>query len=135
LKQKIGFTRERGSTLVEFTIASTVFFIFIFGTLEFGRAVYQYNVIAHAGKAAVRWAAVRGNSSGQTPATTAQVDSVVQTQLYGVAAVDTVSWTPADKKPGGTVQVILRGSYGPRIPFFSSRTLTLRSVSQMIVVR
>jgi len=125
---------EQGATVAEFALATTMFFLLVFGGIQFARGIYQYNIISNASKAGARWAAVRGSSSGQTAATDSAIDVYIQSQLYGITAVDSVSRSP-DTNPGSTVQIIVRGSYSPNIPFFSSRTLTLRSVSQMIILR
>jgi len=127
---------ERGATLVEFALASTVFFVLIFGVVEFGRALWQYNVVANAAKAGVRWAAVRGSSSGQTAATASDVHDFIVTKMYGVSEVDTVTWNPVDKKQGSVVQVVVRASYvTSTIPLIPSYTLPLRSAAQMVIMR
>lgn len=121
--------------MVEFAIASTVFFLLVFGGIEFSRAVWQYNVVANAAKAATRWAVVRGSSSGQTAATASDVHDYIVTQMYGYSELDTVSWNPSDKGQGSTVQVIVRSSYTTGIPLMRNFTLPLRSVAQMIIAR
>jgi Flp pilus assembly protein TadG len=126
---------ERGTTTVEFAIATTVFFLLVFGGIQFSRAVWQYNVVANASKAAARWAAVRGSSNGQTAATSDQVHDYILTQMYGYAELDTVTWNPTTKAQGSVINVMVRSSFTPSIPLFSNYTLTLRSVSQNIVVR
>jgi Flp pilus assembly protein TadG len=121
--------------MVEFAIASTAFFLLILGGIQFSRAIWQYNITANAAKAATRWAAVRGSSSGQTAATADQVHDYIVTQMYGYSELDTVSWNPSDKGQGSVVQVIVRSSYSTSIPFMPNYTLPLRSVAQMIIAR
>ena len=41
---------ERGVSLVEFSIAATVFLISIFAVLEFGRALWVHNALADAAR-------------------------------------------------------------------------------------
>lgn len=126
---------ERGATLVEFAIATTVFFLLVFGGIQFARAIWQSNIAANAAKSAARWAAVRGTSSGQAGATVADVHNFIVTQMYGYSETDTVTWNPTDKKQGSTVQVTVQSDYVVRIPFFPVITIPLRSVAQMIIVR
>jgi len=126
---------ERGGTLVEFTIASTIFLLFVFGGIGFSRAVWQYNIVANAAKAAVRWSAVRGSSVGQTPATETDIHNFIVTQMYGYSEVDSVSWNTTAKGRGDTVIVVVRSSYTLGIPRFPVFTLPLRSSARMIIAR
>ena len=59
---------DRGANLVEFALASTIFFMTIFGVLGFGVAVWRYNMVADLAQEGARWAAVRGSSTA-APAT------------------------------------------------------------------
>lgn len=49
---------QRGTTLVEFSIISTVLFLVLFGVIEFGRAMYVVNVLTEATRRGARLAAV-----------------------------------------------------------------------------
>ncbi|HKP46912.1 MAG TPA: TadE family protein [Pyrinomonadaceae bacterium] len=51
-----GNKKERGSTLVEFAIAATVFLTILFAVLEFGRALWTHNALADAARRAARYA-------------------------------------------------------------------------------
>jgi Flp pilus assembly protein TadG len=50
--------KERGSTLVEFSIAATVFLMVMFAVIEFGRAVWTHNALADAARLGARYAVV-----------------------------------------------------------------------------
>jgi Flp pilus assembly protein TadG len=57
-----GTHRERGSTVIEFTVVSVfVLFPLIFGIIDFARAAYAYHGICFAAREASRWASVRGS--------------------------------------------------------------------------
>ena len=49
---------ERGATLVEFSIAATVFLIAMFVVLEFGRALWVHNALTDAARRGARYAAL-----------------------------------------------------------------------------
>ena len=49
---------ERGSTLVEFSIAATVFLTVMFGVIEFGRALWTHNALTDAARRGARYAVV-----------------------------------------------------------------------------
>lgn len=67
-------TGERGSTLVEFSIAVTVFVTAMFGVLEFGRALWVHNALTDAARRGARYAVLHSVDDS------AQVKNVV---VYG----------------------------------------------------
>ena len=76
---------EQGATVLEFALAATLFFMTLFGTIEFGRAVWQYNMMSDLALEGARWASVQGagNSAACTTATQAACKaSVAQIQDY-----------------------------------------------------
>ena len=76
---------ERGATLVEFSIAATVFLTAMFGVIEFGRALWVHNALTDAARRGARYAVL--NSS----ANAAQVKNVV---VYGDPAGGTKPVVP-----------------------------------------
>jgi Flp pilus assembly protein TadG len=65
---------QRGASLVEFTIAATVFLTVTFAVLEFGRALWVYNALADAARKGARYAAVHDATS---------IDDVKRMVVYG----------------------------------------------------
>lgn len=65
--------QERGGTLVEFSIAATVFLTVMFAAIEFGRAVWTHNALADAARRGARYAVVNE----------ASVDNVQNVVVYG----------------------------------------------------
>jgi Flp pilus assembly protein TadG len=53
---KLFKSKERGSTLVEFAIAATVFLTCVFGVIEFGRALWVHNALTDAARRGARYA-------------------------------------------------------------------------------
>ena len=53
-----GARKARGVTTVEFAIVGSVFFIALFGVIEFGRALYTLNTLSEAARRGARVAAV-----------------------------------------------------------------------------
>jgi Flp pilus assembly protein TadG len=49
-------TGERGTTMAEFAIISVVFFMIIFGIIEFGRLFYTHNALTDAARRGARYA-------------------------------------------------------------------------------
>jgi Flp pilus assembly protein TadG len=56
-------TNEAGQNMVEFAFTALAFFIIIFGTLDFGRAIYQYNLIASSAREGARMAVIQSNAN------------------------------------------------------------------------
>jgi Flp pilus assembly protein TadG len=54
---------ERGATLVEFSIAATVFLVAMFAVLEFGRALWVHNALTDAARRGARYAVLHDNSA------------------------------------------------------------------------
>lgn len=102
--------KQRGATLVEFSIAATVFLIAMFAVLEFGRVLWTHNALTDAARRGARYAAVHSQAD------TAAVKNVV---VYGDSAggtnpvVENLSTTNVNvdysnfKLDGGTVQVTI----------------------------
>ena len=120
--------------MVEFSIASVIFFFLVFGAVAFGRAIYQYNIVSNAARSAVRWAIVRGSSSGQTAVTSTEVHNYIVTQMFGLPETDTTTWTP-DTKAGSNVSVVVRSSFTISIPRMTTFVVPLRSKAQMVIQR
>lgn len=65
---------ERGATLVEFSIAATVFLTMLFAVLEFGRALWVHNALSDAARRGARYAVLHPQSDA---------DSVKNVVVYG----------------------------------------------------
>ena len=53
---KVFHSNERGATLVEYSIAVTVFLIAMFAVIEFGRAIWVHNALSDAARRGARYA-------------------------------------------------------------------------------
>lgn len=76
---------ERGTTLVEFAIALTVFLTSMFGVIEFGRALWVHNALTDAARRGARYATLHNP---------ADVDSVKNVVVYGDPAGGTQPVVP-----------------------------------------
>jgi Flp pilus assembly protein TadG len=122
---------ERGETLIEFALGAALLFTLLFGILQFGWAIWQYNLVADLAQEGARWAAVRG-STASTQATSATVSSYVTSR--SMMAVTTSATWPAGNYPGSVVSVTVTRTpvrFTGYIPFVSS----LSSTAQMIIAR
>ena len=68
-------TRQRGATIVEFSLVFLLFVVILVALMEFGRAMWTYAMIAHATRQAGRYCMVHGT---ENPATTYGVEQAVK---------------------------------------------------------
>ena len=125
---------ERGATLLEFALAAMLFFTVIFGTLEFGYAIWQYNLVAALAQDGARWASVRG-FYGVTSATAADVQDYVRSRAYGLNVTVTTSPEPRTISTGQTVTVTVSQDFTIVSTFLPTGTIPLRAQAQMVMSR
>ena len=77
--QMSGRTQERGQSLLEFAMVLPVLLLLGIGTIEFGRAYYQYNTLSKAVRQAARYMSTHAY-------TTAEQDNAIRMAIYGNAA-------------------------------------------------
>ncbi len=126
---------RRGAALVEFGIIAPLLFILTLGVIDFGRVMWYRTTLEHAAREGVRFAAVRGSTSG-LPATQNDVETFVENRAVGITPANlgvTVSWAP-NNNPGGRVTV--RVTYDFTfflIGFLPIDPMELRSSSTMTI--
>jgi Flp pilus assembly protein TadG len=130
-----GLGAERGETLVEFAVAAVLFMMCLFGTIEFGLGVWQYNMVSNLAQEGARLASVCGPTKTLTNAA-CDVSSVVQGRALGMNVTVTFPLgNPSTIAPGNLVAVKVAHDFGPDIPLLPTGTIRLQSTSQMIVAR
>jgi Flp pilus assembly protein TadG len=129
--------QEDGQSLIEFALTSVLFFMMVFGIIEFGLAIWQYNMVSDLAQEGARWAVVRGSSSTLLPtATSTELQNYVQSRSPGFTV--TVTATPADPSsagPGTPISVQVTSSFSPVSALIPTTTLNLTSTATMIVQR
>lgn len=145
---------QRGSSMVEFAIASSALFLVLFGIVEFGRAMYVYHAVANAARIGSRWAMVRGSQScsGATgralatcPATSAEISDYVKSVVPltdSEPLTVTATWPGGNQgctaaagvpAPGCVVVVTASNRFNFAIPFVSTSNWQISSTSQMTI--
>jgi Flp pilus assembly protein TadG len=135
LRTYFRFQREiAGQSLVEFALASVIFFVTIFGTIEFGRAIWAYNMVSDLAQEGARYAAVHG-ANGTPPSAN---QSTVQTYVQGRAPF-TIALTMSPSTVGGqgtTIAVTVSTNFTPMTAILPvTSTMTLQSTARMVVQR
>lgn len=72
-------TGERGTTMAEFAIIAVVFFMIIFGIIEFGRLFYTHNALTDAARRGARYAVLHKKSD---------IDCVKKVVVFGETNVN-----------------------------------------------
>lgn len=79
------FSKEqRGATVAEFAIIASVFFMMIFGIIEFGRLLYTHNALTDAARRGARYAALHPES----------LTCVKNVTVFGEKHIDPVTCAP-----------------------------------------
>jgi Flp pilus assembly protein TadG len=126
---------ERGVALLEFSLVIVVFFMFVFGVMDFGRAIYTYHFVSNAACEATRYAMVRGAASTD-PVTAADianyVKSITPQGIDPSALTVSTSWSP-NNAPGSSVRVAVSDNFRFMTPLLQNYQVTLSDASQMVI--
>ncbi len=122
---------EHGGSMVELALVMGLIFLpLLFGFLEYGRIVFSKSTVTTSAREGVRWAIVRGSTSGNTTNAAG-----VANYVKGITAISPISvtttWDDASKAPLTAVTVSVSYSYQPLVPFIPPMTLT--SASRQII--
>lgn len=107
LRQK---PKRRGTAAVEFALVAPVFFLLVFGMIEFGRMIMVQQVLTNASREGARAAVLDGATSGS-------VTSTVNSYLAGAALGSaSITMTPTDPTTAGAGQPV---TVAVQLPFSS----------------
>lgn len=117
---------ESGAALVEFTVVAPVFFLLVFGIIEFGSIFSLQNTMMNAAREAARSMAVQNLTSGQAQTTAANyLTSYPETFSYSV--VDGCTTTPKGQWADVTVTITTSAAAASIINYlnmFTGKNLT-----------
>ena len=125
---------ERGSSMVQFAIASTLLFSMIFFLIEFSQVTFRYNTIGSLAKDAARYASVHGQKA-TVVADSAYIQTYVNGKNSGFTVIAHTTWPDGNKDPGSRVQVQVETSITPSTAIIPHWALTLRSTAQVLISR
>lgn len=98
--QRLWAKGQRGQAIAEFAVVGIIFIAVIFGMIDVGRAVWNYNTVAQAAREGARYAVVHGARCNADPSCTtadsATIDSVLRDHASGLNPSDLsveVDWT------------------------------------------
>lgn len=135
---------ERGQALVEFSLVSIVFFLLVFGMVDVGRAVWNYNTLAQATREGARYAIVHGSDSadpsgpGGAYYTEPDTDGMITQQVEQFGGGLNPSqltvqseWPDGSNFSGSRVTVTSQYEFEPIFDFLGFASFTMTSSSTM----
>ena len=138
---RLARTRQRGATIVEFSLVFLVFVVVLVALMEFGRAMWTYSTIAHAARQAGRYCMVHGSAN---PATSYGVEQAVKKHCIGLDPSQiqvTATWADgvaaADVERGDAVKVQVTYPFqfvAAGLLVESGGTIQMSSTTQMTVL-
>jgi len=137
---------QRGTAMVEFSIAATVLLFVLLAILEFGQALYVQNLVTNGARLGARYAMVRGSmcTFANCPVTSDDIQTYVRSVSANIDTSQltvTATWSavPADscntapyKDPGCLVKVVASYPLQSIGPF---RAIAITAQSQMYISR
>ncbi len=137
---------EGGQALVEFSFVAIAFFILVLGTIDVGRAVWNYNTLAQATREGTRYAIVHGSLStdpsgpGSSYYTPPSTDTkVTQTVKQFGSGLDQsqltvqAQWLDGDNQDGSHVKVTSNYTFQPFVNFLGIVSFSMGSSSTMTI--
>lgn len=129
--------RRKGAAVVEFAFVAPVFFLLVFGMIEYGRMVMVQQVITNASREGARQAVLDGATSGSV--TTAVTTYLSNSSVSG-ASVTVSPNPPSSAGYGGAVTVTVsipfsQVSWLPTPMFLGGKTLTASTVMRREAVQ
>jgi Flp pilus assembly protein TadG len=134
---------QRGDVLVEFALAGMLGSLFLFAIIDFGRAIFTYNLVANGARLGTRYAMVHGSACtlAGCPAQPSDVQTYVRSKSSGVdtsSLTVSTSWaagtnctTSPYKGPGCLVTVTVSYPFKYILPFV--KTVTMSSTSKFVI--
>lgn len=131
--------RQGGNTMVETALVFTVFAMLMFGTVEFGRAMFAYNQLAYLAEEGARYASTRGLTVPVAQqATSTSVSSIVTGLAVGIPVSQltvTTTWQGTPGTVGQWVRVKVSYPFTFVAPYMPYNSLTMQSTAQNTVLR
>jgi Flp pilus assembly protein TadG len=140
---------QRGSSIVEFAIVSSVVLLLIMSILDCGRALFTYHLLANNARQATRFAVVRGSTCTATgcPAQATDLTAYVKGISTGIdpnGLTVLTSWSsvPANgctaapyQGPGCLVTVEVDYTFRFVSPLMPNISMPMKGVSQMYIAQ
>ncbi|MBI4788160.1 MAG: pilus assembly protein [Chloroflexi bacterium] len=119
--------RESGQAVVEFALVMIILIPIVIGTLDLGRGIYAYNVLASAAREGARYGTTLAPSDSTHPNLTAIRQRMLQTAVLDLDANQISATCSPDCYQGSSLTVTVNYTFLPATPLFWQFPLTGRS--------
>jgi Flp pilus assembly protein TadG len=124
---------RRGAAVVEFAIVAPVFFLLVFGMIEYGRMVMVQQILTNASREGARYAVIL--DSNDTTAVQDRVTDYLQSASINGSPNVTVDWPASGSGSNQPITVAVSIPFGQvswlPSPMFVSSTMPLQATSVM----
>jgi len=125
---------ETGQAMVEFALTALLFFTIIFGVIDLGRAIFEYNLLASSAREGARTAIIQNYSN------TDVINRTVASSAGFIGSGDvTISGSRScNTDPCPSVTVSVQHTFTPVTPLIGTLiggSITLRASSTMVMER
>ena len=133
---------------MEFSLTAVLFLMTVLGVMEFGLAVFRYNMLSDLAQEGARYATVRGSGAGAIAATESDIGAFVSARAVGIGtttkvfsvdattkACTTTEVDPSALNSGSGVCVQVAHTFTPVTAIVPLGSITLSSTAQMIMAR
>lgn len=125
---------ETGQAMVEFAVTALLFFTIIFGVIDLGRAIFEYNLLASSAREGARVAVISSYTDSDV------INRAVDSSAGFIDPGDvTISGTRScTTDPCGSVTVSVQHTFTPVTPLIGTLiggSITLHASSTMVVER
>jgi Flp pilus assembly protein TadG len=123
---------QSGQSMVEFALVAMTFFILIFGLIDFGRAIFEYNLLASSAREGARAAIMQSNTDSDV------IDRTVAASA-GMLSPDDVTISGSrtcTAIPCPSVTITVRHSFSPVTPLIGTAigdSIAMTASSTMVV--
>ena len=125
---------DRGQTLLEFAFTAIIFLLTVLGTIDFGRAIWQFNMVSDLAQEGARYAVVHGTNGSPASIDAATVKTYLDTRSLSFPI--TVTLTPTTVGSQGTnITVQVQSTFVAATGLLPNSSLTLTSTATMVVQR
>ncbi len=123
---------QRGAALVEFALIAPLFFLIVFGLVEFAIVFAGYCSASYASQVGVRYAIVHGvDASGRVASDDTAIKALMNSYLWAAQSTGsniTITWNP-DDSIGSSVSVNVSLTYSLGIPWFGLNNIQVGTTS------
>jgi Flp pilus assembly protein TadG len=118
--------KQKGSAMIEYALVLSIFFMTVYGFVQFCLILFGFNNATYASRIAVRYAVVHGSTATYT-CTASDIQNIITPLLWGApsgGSTIVTTWSP-NNTPGSTVSIKVAIQYTPKLPFFPSKIFTV----------